>query len=219
MRIQAFTLLVLASLLTSVSANDEIKRLVADLSFGDAMMADSPTSDSVPVPTTLLTAKPQDIENVVPVVDFSELPALSGLVAKGPNLSPPPESASKAVLKNPVPNAVSPTNVGMVDGSTSSPPKVVMVHPVENKSVGHHHHRQASEPRGYETVVVCRPRIASNLPTSTFLQYFRGSPCYSNVWDGYRYECGTPHTHLHGECDCFKGKSSGCESCDSRKPR
>lgn len=219
MRIQALTLLVLASLLTSVSANDEIKRLVADLSFGDAMMADSPTSESVPIPTTPLPAKPQDIETMVPVVDFSESPALSELVAKGPNLSPPPESASKAVLKNPVPNAVSPTNVGMVDGSTSSPPKVAMVHPVENKSVGHRHYRQASESRGYETVGVCRPRIASNLPTSTFLQYFRGSPCYSNVWDGYRYECGTRHTHLHGKCDCFKGKSSGCESCDSRKPR
>ncbi len=70
--------------------------------------------------------------------------------------------------------------------------------------------------------LVCRPHVKPNLPSSTFLQYFRSNRCYSNVWDGYRQKCGLGHHHLHGTCDCYDPnregclgvKRAGCQSCD-----
>ena len=44
MRMQALSVLILATLVSSATANDEIKRLLADLSFGDAIVDDKADS-------------------------------------------------------------------------------------------------------------------------------------------------------------------------------
>jgi len=227
MRIQALTLLLLATLASTATANDEIQRLLADLSFGDAMTPDVATSvrktakpDPLPAASPAMEKVAMEkvaIKQTPPVSSFAALPPFSELVAAGPGLQLPPESGPKAVLKQPVPKAVPLTDINLSKAAEVSSPKVAWVQPIETKSVGHRNHSTACEPHGYETGIVCRPRVSPNLPTSTFLQYFRGNPCYSNVWDGYRYDCGSHHAHIHGECDCFKGKNSGCEGCDSRK--
>jgi hypothetical protein len=93
------------------------------------------------------------------------------------------------------------------------------------KTVGHHPHHQACETGDCGAghfdagASICRPRGTVNLPSSSFYEYFRSHPCYTNVWDGYGINCGSHHQHLHGECDCFKnsghGKCSGGSGCDA----
>ena len=229
MRIQSLTLLILATLISTATANDEIKRLMADLSFGDAMTSDAATSateaaELAPQPVAPLSSDKVAMEEVAmekapPVSNFATLPAFTELVAAGPALQLPPNSAPRAVLKEPMPNAAPLTDIKLSQGAEASSPKVAWVQPVETKSVGHRNHSSACAPHGYEMGIVCRPRVSPRLPTSTFLQYFRGNPCYSNVWDGYHIDCRSHHSHLHGECDYFPGKNSGCESCDGRKRR
>ena len=72
--------------------------------------------------------------------------------------------------------------------------------------MGHREYRKDCAPQHYQAEIICQPRYTPNLPTSTFLQYFRGNPCYSNVWAGYRYDCGPQHAHMHGACGCLQGK-------------
>jgi len=244
MRIQALSVLILATLVSSATANDEIKRLLADLSFGDAIVDDKadslsqrtkPASQPVAAPAMEKPAigKPAIEKPVIekpviekPVIEASKpassiaaLPAFSELVAAGPGLQlpPEPEPEPKAVLAEPVPVTVPLMEIDLLKAADADLPSVVSIQPVETKSVGHRHHNSACEPYGYERGIVCMPRVSPNLPTSTFLQYFRGNPCYTNVWDGYRYDCGSHHAHIHGECDCFKRGNSGCESCDGQK--
>jgi hypothetical protein len=222
MRIQALTLLIFATLVSHSSANDKIKRLLADLSFGDVMTADEPSSVSKEAQIAPEPVTPLELESTDSVADFSELPAFSELVATGPDLQLPSEPAPKAVLQKPVPDAVPFADLDLTAVAPGNSPEVVLVQPVETKSVGHRHLNKVCEPRGYggEVIgaeVMCRPRVAPNLPTSTFLQYFRGNPCDANVWDGYRYACGRNHSLLHSKCDCFKAKNSGTASCDSKK--
>ena len=232
MRIQALSVLILATLVSSATANDEIKRLLADLSFGDAIVDDKadslaertkPASQPVALPAMEKSAiekpvieKPV-IEASKPASSIAALPAFSELVAAGPGLQLPPEPEPKAVLAEPVPETVPLVKIDLLEAADADLPSMVSIQPVETKSVGHRHHNSACEPYGYERGVVCMPRVSPNLPTSTFLQYFRGNPCYTNVWDGYRYDCGSHHAHIHGECDCFKRGNYGCESCDGQK--
>ena len=159
------------------------------------------------------------IEASKPSSSIAALPAFSELVAAGPGLQlpPEPEPEPKAVLAEPVPVTVPLMEIDPLKAADADLPSVVSIQPVETKSVGHRHHNSACEPYRYERGIVCMPRVSPNLPTSTFLQYFRGNPCYTNVWDGYRYDCGSHHAHIHGECDCFKRGNSGCESCDGQK--
>ena len=234
MRMQALSVLILATLVSSATANDEIKRLLADLSFGDAIVDDK--ADSLSERTKLASQpvaapameKPVIEKPVIekPVIEASKpsssiaaLPAFSELVAAGPGLQlpPEPEPEPKAVLAEPVPVTVPLMEIDPLKAADADLPSVVSIQPVETKSVGHRHHNSACEPYRYERGIVCMPRVSPNLPTSTFLQYFRGNPCYTNVWDGYRYDCGSHHAHIHGECDCFKRGNSGCESCDGQK--
>jgi hypothetical protein len=242
MRMQALSVLILATLVSSATANDEIKRLLADLSFGDAIVDDKadslsqrtkPASQPVaapamekPVIEKPVIEKPVIEKPVIekPVIEASKpassiaaLPAFSELVAAGPGLQLPPEPEPKAVLAEPVPVTVPLMEIDPLKAADADLPSVVSIQPVETKSVGHRHHNSACEPYRYERGIVCMPRVSPNLPTSTFLQYFRGNPCYTNVWDGYRYDCGSHHAHIHGECDCFKRGNSGCESCDGQK--
>lgn len=232
MRMQALSVLILATLVSSATANDEIKRLLADLSFGDAIVDDKadslsertkPASQPVAAPAMEKPAiekpvieKPV-IEASKPASSIAALPAFSELVAAGPGLQLPPEPEPKAMLAEPVPVTVPLMEIDLLKAADADLPSVVSIQPVETKSVGHRHHNSACEPYGYERGIVCMPRVSPNLPTSTFLQYFRGNPCYTNVWDGYRYDCGSHHAHIHGECDCFKRGNSGCESCDGQK--
>ena len=234
MRNSALTLLVLALLANTVSANDEIKRLLADLSFGDVMSADDKlsTSDQVepvavesvavePVAVEPFAVEPFAVERVKsePVAVGMKMPVLPEVLTVVPVIALPPEQTVKAVLKDPIPDSMPLAEVNLIDVTNALPAQIVTIQPREAKSVGHRLQNQACETHAYQTGVVCRPRVSPNLPTSTFLQYFRGNPCYSNVWDGYGYECGPQHAHLHGECDCFKGKNAGCESCDSKTGR
>ena len=229
MRNSALTLLVLALLANTVSSNDEIKRLLADLSFGDVMSADDKlsTSDQVesvavePVAVEFVAVEPVAVERVKsePVAVGMKMPVLPEVLTVVPVIALPPEQTVKAVLKDPIPDSMPLAEVNLIDVTNALPAQIVTIQPREAKSVGHRLQNQACETHAYQTGVVCRPRVSPNLPTSTFLQYFRGNPCYSNAWDGYGYECGPQHAHLHGECDCFKGKNAGCESCDSKTGR
>ena len=249
MRNSALTLLVLALLANTVSANDEIKRLLADLSFGDVMSADDKisTSDQVesvavesvavePVAVEPVAVEPVAVEPFAvepfavepfavervksePVAVGMKMPVLPEVLTVVPVIALPPEQTVKAVLKDPIPDSMPLAEVNLIDVTNALPAQIVTIQPREAKSVGHRLQNQACETHAYQTGVVCRPRVSPNLPTSTFLQYFRGNPCYSNAWDGYGYECGPQHAHLHGECDCFKGKNAGCESCDSKTGR
>ena len=224
MRNSALTLLVLALLANTVSANDEIKRLLADLSFGDVMSADDKisTSDQVEsVAVESVAVEPVAVERVKsePVAVGMKMPVLPEVLTVVPVIALPPEQTVKAVLKDPIPDSMPLAEVNLIDVTNALPAQIVTIQPREAKSVGHRLQKQACETHAYQTGVVCRPRVSPNLPTSTFLQYFRGNPCYSNAWDGYGYECGPQHAHLDGECDCFKGKNAGCESCDSKTGR
>jgi len=215
----ALTLLILAILANSASANDEIKRLMADLSFGEVMNAD----DKVPaskVPASK-KAEPNHRERVQsePVVGGMTMPALPDTFAPVPVMAMPSTPIVKTVLEDPIPDSMPQFEVNLIDVANALPADIVTIPPMEAQSVGHRHQNAACQVPAYETRVVCRPRGNPNLPTSTFLQYFRGNPCYSNVWNGYRYDCGPHHAHLHGECDCFKGKKAGCESCDAKTRR
>lgn len=221
MRIQALTLLILATLASTATANDEINRLLADLSFGDLVAADQSAAVAEEPKPTQEQVGPFSVNE--PAVDTAAsgsnataLPAFSELVATGPGLQLPPETPPKAILSRPVPDAAPLVEINLSELNEMMPPKTVSSQPTETKSVGHRRQNSACEPHGYERGIVCMPRVSPNLPTSTFLQYFRGNPCYSNVWDGYRFDCGSHHAHIHGECDCFKRKNSGCEGCDVR---
>ncbi|MAI72152.1 MAG: hypothetical protein CMM01_14760 [Rhodopirellula sp.] len=224
MRIQALTLLMLATLISSVTANDNVTRLLADLSFGEAMTSDEATSVSKRLqPAKQPVAKPviekAAIAKADPVPNLAGLPTFSKRVAAGPILQLPPENGPQAVLQLPVPATVPLVEIKLSKVTEASPPKVALMQPTETTSVGHRQYSLACESRAYERGIVCRTRVSPKLPTSTFLQYFRGNPCYSNVWDGYRYDCGSHHSQLHSECGSVKGKHSGYQGCDIQKRR
>jgi len=232
MRIQALSLLILATLISTVTANDEVKRLMADLSFGDAIESDAGTSvaetakpatqPALPLASEKVATEKVVTEKVVtekaPLVSNSEaFPAVSGLDAAQQGSQLPPKAAPKAVLKDPVPDVAPKADINLSRVVEASSPEVARIRSVEHKSVGHRKHNSDCEPLTYKTGIVCRPQVSPSLPTSTFVQYFRGSPCYSHVWDGYRSNCGSHHARLHSNFDCFKAKNSGCESCNSGK--
>lgn len=226
MRIEALAILILAMLIASATANDEIERLLTDLSFGDAMSSDE--SVSVPKrdkpglqPIATLPIGRKSIEIASPIHNHAAFPISSEHVAAGSAAGSmsqlPQERVSKVVLRDPVTEALPQMKIKFSEAADASPPKVALVQPVETSSAGHRQHGSVRESDGCERVIVCRPLVSPNLPTSTFLEYFRGSPCYSNVWEGYRYSCGSLHEHRHRACGCLKGKHSDCKSCDSHK--
>ena len=202
--------LALATVGTYASANDDLNALLADLSFGGVESAGQP----------LARVEENKAEELRPVpTGFSNPGMVEGLsstqivVAEPISLSdmPMPEPP-RVSLQHPIPEAEADldTMFSMQDTGLSDPP-------VPARSVGF------SNPpcfkHALEQEVICRPHVRPNLPTSTLLQYMSTHPCYSNVWDGYRFPCGAHHKHLHGECDCFKAKHSGCESCDGTAGR
>ena len=63
---------------------------------------------------------------------------------------------------------------------------------------------------GCESCGPCVPHNPVNLPSSTFLQYFRSNKCHTNVWDGYQQACGCAHKHVTGQCDCMEKSSKKC---------
>jgi len=211
MRNSSLTLLILAILANAATANDEIRRLLADLSFGDV----SSTEDKVPVSKYVEPIKVEQAE-LEPVAEGMKMPALAENLTPVTVVAVPPKPTVKTALQEPIP-ALSQPEDDLMDISQALPELIVTV-PAETKSVGHRQNQACHVP-AYETGIVCRPRVSPNLPTSTFLQYFRGNPCYSNAWQGYHWNCGPHHAHLHGECECFMGKGSGCESCDAKSGR
>ena len=204
MRISALTASVFAltTLANYVSANDDFSALLADLSFGDAPTLEKPlekveeirVAELKPVPTGL--SMPAMVESTPPSQVVPLTPAAPPKVALQ---DPIPES--EPTLQIDLEAAFALQDVGLSDPA------------VKAKPVGFGQPNCLGD--ACDQGVVCRPHTPANLPTSTILQYFRSHPCYSNVWDGYRYDCGPHHKHLHGECDCFNGKHSGCGTCDS----
>lgn len=191
MRIQALALLILATLASTVTATDQIERLLADLSFGDEMGADAGTSVAEADKSNLQSDVPLELEKLPakkasPVSNSAAFPDFPRFIAARSGSQLPQESASKAVLENPVPHAALQADTILSKVAEASSPEVARAQSVENKPVGHRKHSAACEPLAYKTGIICRPRVSPCLPTSTLLQYFRGNPCYANVWDGYR---------------------------------
>lgn len=231
MRLKALSLLIAASLVSVSHANDEITRLLADLSFGDAVTVDESVAvseeASQPIDAAVDVDKAVDVEEAADTEDevelpeiksdeqFSQLPEFSELVASGPGLQLPVEPAPKAVLNEPVAESEPQQDVDSPEVMNRQPLEVAL-QPVETTSVGHREYRKDCAPQPYQAEIICQPRYTPNLPTSTFLQYFRGNPCYSNVWAGYRYDCGPQHAHMHGACGCLQGKNNDCAGCDSK---
>ena len=222
MRIQALSLLIAASLVSVSSANDELTRLLADLSFGDAVTVDEVDESvavseeaSQPVEEAVDTEDEVELPEITSDEQFSQLPEFSELVASGSGLQLPAEPAPKAVLNEPVAESEPQQNVDLPEVMNRQPSEIAL-QPVETTSVGHREYRKDCAPQHYHAEIICQPRYTPNLPTSTFLQYFRGNPCYSNVWVGYRYDCGPQHAHIHGACGCLQGKNNDCAGCDSK---
>ena len=105
MRLKALSLLIAASLVSVSHANDEITRLLADLSFGDAVTVDESVAvseeASQPIDAAVDVDKAVDVEEAADTEDevelpeiksdeqFSQLPEFSELVASGPGLQLP----------------------------------------------------------------------------------------------------------------------------------
>jgi len=212
MRTSVITAAVLALSITAstVNANDDFSALLADLSFGDAPTVNEPSTESLTV------VQEETLQDLMPLPAGLSMPGML-------ESSPAPEAAvateaervaqpaPQVALMDPVPDSVPMATIDL-DAAISLQETASV--PVQ--SVGHLMHGRECESCacvGCETEAYCRPRGVVNLPSSTFHQYFRSHPCYTNVWDGYGIYCGPHHKHLHGECDCFK--HSGCGACDT----
>ena len=221
--IKALSLLIAASLVSVSPANDEITRLLADLSFGDAVTVDEsaavseeasqPVDAAVDVEEAWIRKMKWNCRKLNPTSSFRNFRVfgIGGIRAR----RVPAEPAPKAVLNEPVAESVPQQNVDSPEVMNRQPLEVAL-QPVETTSVGHREYRKDCAPQHYQAEIICQPRYTPNLPTSTFLQYFRGNPCYSNVWAGYRYDCGPQNAHMHGACGCLQGKNNDCAGCDSK---
>ena len=130
MRIKALSLLIAASLVSVSPANDEITRLLADLSFGDAVTVDESAAVSEEASQPVDAAV--DVEEAVDTEDEVELPEIksdeqfSELVASGPGLQLPAEPAPKAVLNEPVAESVPQQNVDSPEVMNRQPLEVAL---------------------------------------------------------------------------------------------
>jgi hypothetical protein len=225
MRTSAFAvaIVVAANLVSSVSAEDDFSALLADLTFTDPPAAARPLA-AVPeetlqelrsVPAIQL---PPTVPSKIDVFEMLENGDLdTGL------------SGPQVALQDPVPSQ--PPAAPLVDldavFALQAPPAEL-----SGKVVGHRLHplstdcQSCSQPSAcVESGIVCRPRTAVQLPTSSLRQYFRSDPCYTNLWDGYHRKC-SHHEHIHGICDCFNQRrmadcrevinSAPCTSCTGR---
>ena len=156
MRIKALSLLIAASLVSVSPANDEITRLLADLSFGDAVTVDESAAvseeASQPVDAAVDVEEAVDTEDEVELPEiksdeqFSQFPEFSELVASGPGLQLPAEPAPKAVLNEPVAESVPQQNVDSPEVMNRQPLEVAL-QPVETTSVGHREYRKDCAPQ------------------------------------------------------------------------
>lgn len=218
MRTSALSVAILAA--ATVTANlsiaDDFSALLADLSFGDAPSIDQPLS----VAKTTAPEELKDVEGAKPLAQVKPVPeigfSMPGMIeSEDPKVAEPPQVA----LKDPIP-ATQPEASANVDFDAIFALQDIKAAQTDipTQAVGHHQNHYDHN-FGCDATFNCRPHVKPALPSSTFYQYFRSNPCYTNVWDGYRYRCGDHHKHLHGECDCFKDSKHGCDregcgSCD-----
>lgn len=87
---------------------------------------------------------------------------------------------------------------------------------VPASTVGFGHHRIAAGcdgsacNGGCDACETCVSHDHVQLPSSTFLQYFRSNKCNTHVWDGYQQKCNDSRKHLMGDCDCAMKSRRGC---------
>lgn len=222
-------ILALATFPTSTSLADDFSALLADLSFGDAPSIDQPLSVAEATGPVELKQIDEVGEGQAPNPNSASGFSMPGMLESDAfEVATPPEvvSAPQVALKDPIPASVPEPDVQVnLDAAFA----IQDVQPANAKTpaqtVGHHLNHCDSQ--GCESDFTCMPHIKPNLPSSTLYQYFRSNPCYANVWDGYRRNCGDHHEHLHGECDCFDNSSKShswssifncgrndCVSCD-----
>lgn len=221
MRKSAITAAVLAfsTLVGTAQANDDFSALLADLSFGDAAPSTEPTSESLTV------VQEETLQDLMPPPSGLTMP---GMLESNPEPSPAAPQANELFVVEEVAKAPAP-QVALMDPIPAGGPEdnvdLEAAFTLQEAivpsatTVGHVLHHGNHCETGCEMGQVCRPRGAVRLPYSTFYQYFRSHPCYTNVWDGYGIYCGSHHKHLHGECDCFNqshhGNCDGCDKCDA----
>ncbi|MGI9472383.1 MAG: hypothetical protein ACR2NZ_12660 [Rubripirellula sp.] len=204
MRTSAFTASVfaLATLANSVSANDDFSALLADLSFGDAPTLEEP----------LAQVQEIKVAELKPVPTGFSMPEMVEGTPPAQVVSAKPPAAPQVALQDPIPESKPTPQIDLEAAFALQDPGFTEPS-LQAQTVGFGQSSCLGD--SCDHGVVCRPHMRPNLPTSTFLQYFRSHPCYSNVWDGYRYECGPHHKHLHGECNCLNGSCTGHGNCDS----
>jgi len=200
MRTSAITaaILAIATLTTSLSAQDDFSALLADLSFGDA-----PSRHE-----HLAVVEQEPAEDLKPISTGFTMP---GMLESAPQVAP---GIPQVALQDPIP-ATTPKPSDQIDLDAAFDLQDQQT--TKTEVVGHIHNRCDAVPN-CDSVITCTPHVAPVLPSSTFMQYFRSNKCYTHVWDGYHQNCGKNHKHLHGECDCFKNgsKQRGCNGSSIR---
>lgn len=199
MRFSALSIAIIlsATIAHQAAANDDFSDVLADLPFAGPSVvpgyAQAPVEELLPAPTGFV------------------LPA-SGTF-----------QAPHASLQRPV--AIATEAVDQVDMHAAFAAQEMFGSTISANTVGFGHHRLAAgcggsscdggcdSGCGHGGCDSCQSCVAHDdvqLPSSTFLQYFRSNKCNTHVWDGYQQECGFAHKHVMGECDCAAKSRRGC---------
>ena len=188
-------------------AEDINVSVLEDLSFGGSADQDERSEE------TLSIVKEVQLDALTPVVDSSvvfDVRENRGVISVlTPRDQAIIERTPRVELMQPLPIPVPrivPTQTKSVLPESAEPVTASVV------GYRHNHDVCAEVPVVEYPEIYCRTREAVQLPTSSFYEYFRSHPCYTNVWEGYGIHCGSHHKHLHGECECFKNSSTG--NCD-----
>ena len=215
----------------SLCTGDDFSALLADLSFGDVAPVETAKESVETAKESLTVAQEKTVAELKPVPTGIMMPEMIESAAQevaapestanaAPEVDPEAGQSPQVALQDPIPATV-PEASQLVDLEAAFALEGVQSaqSAIPTQVVGHHRHHKCQP--ACDPIVTCRPHNKVNLPSSTFMQYFRSNACNTNVWDGYQQKCRCCNKHLDGRCDCFdkRGKSGcGCASggcCDA----
>lgn len=203
MRFSALSIAIIfsATIAHHATANNAFSDVLAELKFA------GPSNDAPSVPSYAQAR----IEELLPAPTGFVLPEAASV------------STAKVSLQRPIVNAAAPET--QIDMDAAFTAQEIFGSTISANTVGFGHHGLASGCAGLscdggcdsacghggcESCQSCVAHDDVQLPSSTFLQYFRSNKCNTHVWDGYQQKCGHSHKHVMGECDCAAKSSRGC---------